>query len=460
MAFSGAQPAGSTSWRIVLPPQAAAGQSVLFAGLLVQCLGLAGALACLTATYMRAGHADHKYAAYSTPSFPRGNGNGALPLTPRSKIFLAILPLAGVCVLVRCAYRAAAAWDGLASPVTRDNVLWLVAEGVLLTEALVTLAVFHPAIWLEDDDDKTRRRRDNDMEEAAAGPGARAADKMTRSSLFSMGSYGYSTRAAKRLSYATSIGDMREPEHAHMQPPPQQRDGDDDEEGNPSRAAAADLHHHDEASQLMFQSRLIAPSDAGSSRRGSSGSSQPDPYLHLHRPGLYDEDASPYDDASPRGRNHRYDDDAHVRISPDTRDLSPLEAEAEADRVSIAPEVPRKSSKRVSRLLSPGSGSDAVATSSIGASTDDEDDDDDDDESFVEVPRKSSKRVSRLLVPPTPAAHDDEDDYDDDDRLDVESVILPLRKPSQKETTTEDDDEAVEQATLKSKYSVASMYSQ
>lgn len=445
--FSGARPAGN--WRIRLPAQAAAGQSVLFTGLFLQCLGLAGALVCLTMTYMRAGSADRKYASYSTFHRDNNGAAGHLPLTPRSKTFLAILPLAGVCVLVRCAYRAAAAWGGLGSPVARDDVLWLVAEGVLFTEAIVTLAVFHPAIWLYDTvaaaATRQHRRPRDDMEEAtvaATGPGGARQGANTRMSMFSMGSY--STRAAKRLSYATTIGDTQEPEHAQMQMHHSERD------------SRANLH---EVSQLMFQSRLIAPSDAGSSsaansRRGSSGSSQPDPCLH--RPGLYDEDPSPYDT---RG-NHRYsvadDDDNnnnnnHIMISPDTRDLSPLEAEAEADRISIAPEVPRKSSKRVSRLLSPGFSA-AGASGSADDDDNEEEDDHEDDEERFEVPRKSSKRMSRLSSPPSAV---DEHEDDDDDRLEVESVILPLRKPSRKETT----DDTMEEVTLKSTYST-SLYSQ
>lgn len=269
-------------------------------------------------------------------------------------------------------------------------------------------------------------------------------------SMFSMGSY--STRAAKRLSYATTIGDtQQEPEHAPMQTQTQMQM----QMHHGERDSRVNLH---EASQLMFQSHLIAPSDAGSSsaansRRGSSGSSQPDPYPH--RPGLYDEDPSPYDTC----RNHRFsmadDDDnvdynnnAHIRISPDTRDPSPLEAEAEADRISIAPEVPRKSSKRVSRLLSPGSS--AAGTSGSADEEEEEDDHQDDGERF-EVPRKSSKRMSRLSSPPSAV----DEHEDDDDRLEVASVILPLRKPSRKETT----DDAMEEVTLKSTYST-SLYSQ
>lgn len=257
-------------------------------------------------------------------------------------------------------------------------------------------------------------------------------------SLFSMG-------GAKRLSYATTIGGggdmMHEPEqaqlhHAHTHA----RVG----------SGSTDMH---EVSQLMFQSHLIAPSDAGSSRRGSSGSSAPDPYLH--RPGLYDDDASPYDNT----RGNRYSAEEHQDhvISPETRDLSPLEAEAEADRISIVPEVPRKSSKRASRLMSPDAAA-RVAAATAGAGSADEEDD------VFEVPRKSSKRLSRGAPPTTTtttssAVHHEEeeedDDYDDDDRLEVASVTLPLRKPSRRETT----DDAMEDVALRSTYST-SLYSQ
>lgn len=404
MTFTGARPAGA--WRIVFPKQSAAGQSILFTGLFLQSLSLAGALVCLTITYVKAGKADRKY-GYTT--FHRG-GAGYVPLSPRSKTFLAILPLAGVCVLVRCIYRAAAAWGGLGSPIARDDILWLVAEGVLLTEAMVTLAVFHPAIWL-DDAVAAASTRHNDMEAGGAGkerPGA-----WSRISNFSMGTNSSRGGGGKRVSYATTMGgggDMQEPAQLHH---------------HHARDSRADLH---EVSQLIFQSRLIAPSDAGSSssaansRRGSSAtSSQPDPYMH-HHSGLYDDDASPYHNSDNMRANrydpHEEDDDNHtVIISPETRDLSPLEAEAEADRISIVPEVPRKSSKRMSRLVTPA--------------------------------------AAAAVSPATSSEGDYEDD--DDDRLEVESVVLPLRKPSRKETT--DDDDGLEDVALRSTYST-SLYSQ
>lgn len=437
------------TWRLRLPLQATAGQSILFTGLFLQCLGLAAALVCLTITYIRAGKADRRY-GYSTFQHHRGASAGTaghLPLTPRSKTFLAILPLAGVCVLVRCAYRAAAAWGGIGSPIARNNVLWLVAEGVLLTEAMVTLVVFHPAIWLDDTTSAAATRQKphhHDMEAAAAsgGVGAATQGKQTRMSMFTIGSA--SSRGAKRLSYATTIGgDMHEPEQAQLHHHYAHAHARGDSGG-------ADMH---EASQLMFQSHLIAPSDAGSSRRSSSGSSSaPDPYLH--RPGLYDAAASPYDNT--RGNRYSAEEEDHA-ISPETRDLSPLEAEAEADRISIVPEVPRKSSKRASRLMSPGSAAAAAAAGAGAGSTDEEEDDE-----VFELPRKSSKRLSRGTLPTTSAVHEEEEgddgDDDDDDRLEVASVTLPLRKPSRRETTTTDDD-ALEDVALRSTYST-SLYSQ
>lgn len=426
LTFTGAVPAGT--WGIILPPTAPAGQSVLFAGLFLQSLGLAGALACLTITYIKAGKADRKY-GYTT--FHR-DGAGYVPLNPRSKTFLAILPLAATCVLVRCTYRAAAAFAGLLeSAIARDETLWLVAEGVLLTEAMVTLAVFHPAIWLDDGKVTAPRRQDVEST-AAAGAGREGA--RTRMSIFSMATSS-SRGGAKRFSSTSSLGEMQQ--QAQMQQT-HHRD---------ARDSRAELH---EVSQLIFQSHLIAPSDAGSSqpsssapnsRRGSavssaSSSSHPSPYMDQdqHHTGLYD-DASPYD----RRGNQYSEENSTAVVSPPLRDLSSPEAEGDTDEESIAPEVPRKSSKRISRDIN----------------------------NEIEVPRKSSKRMSRLLSPantttaavvaePSSAYDEDDDDESDSDTLEVRSVDLPLRKPSRRETA---DDDGMEEVALTSTYST-SLYSQ
>lgn len=300
---------------------------------------------------------------------------GYVPLSPRFKVFLAVLPLAAACVLVRCAYRTAAAWGGLLdSDTARDALLWLVAEGVLLTEAMVTLAVFHPAVWLEDETHGRRsQHHHHDVEETGGLKGG-------RSSIFS------GIGGGKRLSSATTLTAA-------------------DIEERQKRDSRANLN---EVSQLLFQTNLIAPSDAGSStpsgsRRGSAGSHDHDHdhdhdnELRRNHP-LYD--ASPYD-----VRDGRYSED----ITAESRVMSPLEAEAEEDRISIAPEVPRK----------------------------------------------SSKRISRVLAPDTRVEAEEEEEEDDDDRLDIESVVLPRRKPSRRETT----DDTMEDVALTSTYS-QSVYSQ
>jgi hypothetical protein len=356
LTFSRAKQAGP--WGILLPRQAGPGQDVIYAGLLLQTLSLAAALSFLLIAYVKAGRADRKY-GYTT--FHR-EGAGYVPLTPRFKTFLVVLPLAGVCVLVRCAYRSAAAWGGLGSPIARDQLLWLVAEGVMLTEAIATLAAFHPAIWL--DDGISGRVNPDDAEQDG-----------TRTS-----------KLGKRLTVGTFATGMADLEHGNV------RD---------SRQDLGDI------SQVIFSANLMAPSDVSSegspSRRGSAGE---------HEQVVRDNDAqmtsSPYDPHLPPAR--RYSED----ITAESRALSPLEAEEEADRVSIIPEPPRKSSKRISRAL--------------------------------EMARLQQQQ------------RDDEEE--DEDRLEVASVVLPPRKPSKRETNThggrEDD---LEDVALTSTYS-QSLYSQ
>lgn len=356
LTFSPAKQAGP--WGILLPKQAGPGQDVMYAGLLLQTLSLAAALSLLAIAYVKAGKADRKY-GYTT--FHR-DGAGYVPLTPRFKTFLVVLPLAGVCVLVRCAYRSAAAWGGIGSPIARDQVLWLVAEGVMLTEAIVTLAAFHPAIWL--DDGISDRIHGDDMEQ----DGTRA------------------SKLGKRLTVGTFATGMTDLEHGNV------RD---------SRQDLGDI------SQVIFSSALIAPSDVSSdgspSRRGSAGE-------HGHEP-VAQMASSPYDPHLPPA-SRRYSQD----ITAESRALSPLEAEEEADRVSIIPEPPRKSSKRISRAL--------------------------------EMARLQQQR------------RDEEEEDDDDDRLEVASVVLPPRMPSKREAPNRGDKEDdLEDVALTSTYS-QSLYSQ
>ncbi|KAG8164690.1 hypothetical protein KVR01_004965 [Diaporthe batatas] len=359
LTFSRAKQAGP--WGITLPKEAGTGQAIIYAGLLMQTLMLAVALVLLAIAYVRAGKADRQY-GYTT--FHK-DGAGYVPLTPRFKTFLVVLPLAGVCVLVRCAYRSAAAWGGIGSPTARDQLLWLVAEGVMLTEAIVTLAAFHPAIWL---DDGMRGRVHGDVTEQDG----------TRTS-----------KLGKRLTVGTFATGMTDLEH-----------------GN-ARDSRQDLG---EISQVIFSSNMMAPSDVSSegspSRRGSAGEHGHEP-ITSHTADMMA--SSPYDPHLPPARRYSQD------ITAESRALSPLEAEEEADRVSIIPEPPRKSSKRISRAL----------------------------------------EMARL-------EQEKRDQEEEDDRLEVESVVLPPRMPSKREPnrgysySREDD---LEDVALTSTYS-QSLYSQ
>lgn len=356
LTFSRAKQAGP--WGITLPKEAGTGQAIIYAGLLIQTLMLAASLVLLAIAYVKAGKADRQY-GYTT--FHR-DGAGYVPLTPRFKTFLVVLPLAGVCVLVRCAYRSAAAWGGIGSPIARDQLLWLVAEGVMLTEAIATLAAFHPAIWL---DDGIRGRVQGDAIEQDG----------TRTS-----------KLGKRLTVGTFATGMTDLEHGNV------RD---------SRQDLGDI------SQVIFSANLMAPSDVSSegspSRRGSTGE-------HGHEPitgHTTDMASSPYDPHLPPARRYSQD------ITAESRALSPLEAEEEADRVSIIPEPPRKSSKRISRAL--------------------------------EMAKLQQQK---------------RDEEEEDDRMEVESIVLPPRMPSKREPkrgySREDD---LEDVALTSTYS-QSLYSQ
>lgn len=366
LTFSSAKQAGP--WGITLPKGAGTGQAIIYAGLLMQTLMLAAALILLAVTYVRAGKADRQY-GYTT--FHR-DGPGYVPLTPRFKTFLVVLPLAGVCVLVRCAYRSAAAWGGIGSPIARDQLLWLVAEGVMLTEAIATLAAFHPAIWLDDGIRGRARGDDTEHDE-------------TRTS-----------KLGKRLTVGTFATGMTDLEHGNV------RD---------SRQDLGDI------SQVIFaSSNLMAPSDVSSegspSRRGSASEHGHEPVVTTSHTAADMATTSPYYDPHlPPARRLSQD------ITAESRALSPLEAEEEADRVSIIPEPPRKSSKRISRAL--------------------------------EMAKLQQQKRDE----------EEEEEYDDD-RLEVESVVLPPRMPSKREPRRGDSrEDDLEDVALTSTYS-QSLYSQ
>lgn len=369
--FSHAKQAGP--WGITLPAQAGPGQAVIYAGLLLQTLALAAALSLLAVAYVRAGRADRKYGytAY-------------VPLGPKFKTFLAVLPLAGVCTLVRCAYRTAAVWGGLGSATARDEVLWLVAEGVMLTEAMASLAIFHPAIWLDDGaGGRSARNRNNNNDVEQGGTGAAATSKLS-----------------KRLTGGTFMTELDMDMDLDL-------DVDVDMDERRRRDSRQDLEEVGRGGLLA--TNLIAPSDVSShgstsgsaSRRGSAG----------EREQLYP--ASPYD-SEPREGVRRYSED----ITSESRGMSPLEAEAEQHRLEA--------------------------------------------ESFIEPPRKSSKRMSRVLQQQREEAEREarereEAEREAEDRLEVGSIMLPSRKPSRRDTVRRDDE--MEDVALTSTYS-QSVYSQ
>ncbi|CAN8098968.1 unnamed protein product [Discula destructiva] len=405
LTFSGARAAGP--WGLLLQARAHAGQTVLFVGFLTHTVLLAAALVALAITYgrARADKMDHlnKLPGYKTF---RGGRSPAVVISPRCKLFLAVLPLAGASVLVRCAYRTAAAWGGLGSPIATDPLLWLVSEGALLTEAMLSLAVFHPALCLDaataaghGEEGSRRRRNTQDLE--AGQPAIMKMDK--------------------RFSVGTTTLTMAE--------------------CSPSKAMVQHGRHGSlsEGSQLMSSSHLMARSDAGSSdthgsRRGSAAVLDLDPYYRYEDPFANPHEVFEEEDVSP------YDLHFSKDMTSESRGLSSMEEEAERNRrleTESFVQPPRKSSKRVSRALTP---SEAPVVLSPAPAEDEEDhhhhhglDIQEDAESFVMMmpspPRKSSKRksVARGLSVRT-------DGEGDDDRLEVASVVLPSRKPSKMST--------------------------
>lgn len=406
-------------------------------GLLLHTLSLAASLAVLAVTYIRAAAADrshHKTTtnndkhAYYTPTTTTHRGSSSPPLR---KAFLAALPLAAACVLVRCAYRAAAAWGGLGSPIARDLLLWMVAEGALLTEAMVSLAAFHPALCLDDNDDDDRRSREEEDLEVGITKGMGMGGK--RYSVAANSSKTLSTVDLSLAGAERGVGVM----HQHQQ---QQREEED---------AAAALAH--EGSRLMFtsssSSHVMAPSEAGSSEalgsprraagaRGSIGDVLDEaPYYRYEDPFATppeEEDDlrldSPYD--------ARYFEDAAADALPSSsRDREQQEQDRFETESFVQP--PRKSSKRLSRALlssSPPS-SDAAAKlqhehGDLTAEAEDSTGHISRSGSFVvSPPRKSSKRQQR-----PPPARGLSVRSEEDDRLEVGSILLPSRQPSKMST--------------------------
>lgn len=468
LTFPQAQAAGL--WGLTLPAQAHTGQTILFIGLLVHTLSIATSLTLFAIAFVRMGQQQHHYAVPVD-----SHKNEAPALSPKSRTFIIALLLATGAVLARTVYRTAASWGGLFStPLARDQVGWLVAEGVLLTEAMVSMAIFHPSLWLE-----------------AQQPQHHAVDVEGGLTL------GVGRPNGKRISSGSTIlSSLSSPQLEHH---------DDD--------MAARMMHHDlnrqhlgqdddiaEVRQLLFSSHIIPPpmSEAGSSqnsgsRRGSRVLPE-NPYYHFEEteedapydpalPTITRRDASPYSEEEGRFSYHSRNPSGNVLA--ESRGLSPLEAEAEQERrqvddgfVVLSP--PRKSSRRKS-LLSPPPPP-LMLEQDLGQMSSDSD-------GFVEPPRKSSKRKSlvmperleaialddvgpprrsskRLSMPTRTASFEAGDDslgtvepprrsskrkslparqgtirgeQDDDDDFDVQSIVLPPRMASKREDDPKGD---------------------
>lgn len=164
--FANAEASRGSPKGIQLSGLAPTGQFIVYAGLLLQATSLLVGLCLLAMTYTRAGKASRQY-GYTT--FHKDAGY--VPLSSRFKTFLVVLPLAAICVLVRTAYRAAGFFDGLDGAIASNEMVYLGAEGVMLTEAMASLAFFHPALWLDDGKDAElkdkdlQRRKSRDVEE-------------------------------------------------------------------------------------------------------------------------------------------------------------------------------------------------------------------------------------------------------------------------------------------------------
>lgn len=433
LTFSGARAAGP--WGLMLPARAHTGQTILFAGLLLHTLSLAASLVVLAVTYVRAaaransGSNNNNYNdkhAYTSTTTTTTRASLITALSPRCKLFLAALPLAAACVLVRCAYRAAAAWGGLGSPIARDQLLWLVAEGALLTEAMVSLAAFHPALCLCLDGGNERTQ---DLEAGRSGGIMGDDDNNKRYS------------AAGAISKTTLSTTSSSPERGEMRMMQQH-----EEEGDAAEAMLA----HEGSSRVMFSSNVMMapPSDAGSSSsseeealwsrahaRASVGTVlDADPYYRYEDPF-----ATPQEEEEDEGHspyNGRFFEDAaddHIAL-PGSRDNNNTAEEDRFETESFV-EPPRKSSKRLSRALSPPSSAAITAQEGYLAA---------EAEGLMgspsrsgsvvlSPPRKSSKRLSQQQQPAAPVRGLSVR-TEEEDRLEVASIMLPSRKPSKMST--------------------------
>jgi hypothetical protein len=70
-------------------------------------------------------------------------------ITPKFKMFVAMLLVVCTCIIIRCGYRVAAYSGGFTSEINRNEGLFIGLDSVMMTIALVGLAAFSPAIFLD-----------------------------------------------------------------------------------------------------------------------------------------------------------------------------------------------------------------------------------------------------------------------------------------------------------------------
>lgn len=286
----------------------------------------------------------------------------------------------------------------MGSPVARNALLWLVFEGALLTEALVALAAFHPALWCLDSNNNN-----NTPHDIEAGKGGK---RFSAATTLSMADLSPLSPERKVLRHVSSDGGER--------------------------------------SRLMMFGRdsaggghgiMAAASEAGSSDAAMPGSRRESAAVLAEDPHYSYED--PF--ATPR-EDDRGEDPYEARFSEDiTRGGSRSWEDDDGERFETESFVqpPRKSSKRLSRanvvVRSPPPASSQAALLAIEDRLNDGDDDD--AESFVQPPRKSSKRMSA-----PPPARGLSVRSEEDDRLEVASIMLPSRNPSKISTAPRRED--------------------
>ena len=118
---------------------------VVVAGLTVQMTALLAALCLIGIVYLNAAAAYRKY-GYTT--FHRDVGY--VPLDRRFQVFLAVLPVACVCVLIRLVYRINSFAQGLRGEWSMDQGMFIGFEGFLVVYALSMLSVCHPSVFMRD----------------------------------------------------------------------------------------------------------------------------------------------------------------------------------------------------------------------------------------------------------------------------------------------------------------------